>query len=78
MAVLIHFKVSAHQEVYMPQYFFAGEFSLPSDGSSTNTSAANTPDSGDALDESTDSGVASMGSGSGIVYISFCFCILIL
>ncbi|KAF4525094.1 hypothetical protein B566_EDAN014290, partial [Ephemera danica] len=30
-----------------------------SDGSSTNTSAANTPDSGDALDESTDSGVAS-------------------
>ncbi|KDR15295.1 F-actin-uncapping protein LRRC16A isoform X2 [Zootermopsis nevadensis] len=43
----------------------SGEFSLPSDGSSTNTSAANTPDSGDALDESTDSGVASMGSGSG-------------
>ncbi|XP_046397648.1 F-actin-uncapping protein LRRC16A isoform X2 [Ischnura elegans] len=38
----------------------SGEFSLPSDGSSTNTSAANTPDSsGDALDESTDSGVAS-------------------
>lgn len=43
----------------------SGEFSLQSDGSSTNTSAANTPDSGDALDESTDSGVASMGSGSG-------------
>lgn len=41
----------------------SGEFSLLSDGSSTNTSAANTPDSGDALDESTDSGVASMGSG---------------
>ncbi|GLH15724.1 Leucine-rich repeat-containing protein 16A [Gryllus bimaculatus] len=40
----------------------SGEFSLLSDGSSTNTSAANTPDSGDALDESTDSGVASMGS----------------
>ncbi|KAG8222462.1 hypothetical protein J437_LFUL002197 [Ladona fulva] len=38
----------------------SGECSLPSDGSSTNTSAANTPDSsGDALDESTDSGVAS-------------------
>ncbi|KAK7868710.1 hypothetical protein R5R35_008235 [Gryllus longicercus] len=34
----------------------SGEFSLLSDGSSTNTSAANTPDSGDALDESTDSG----------------------
>lgn len=46
--------------------FLAGEFSLQSDGSSTNTSAANTPDSGDALDESTDSGVASMGSGSGM------------
>ncbi|XP_071451973.1 F-actin-uncapping protein LRRC16A isoform X2 [Hetaerina americana] len=49
----------------------SGEFSLPSDGSSTNTSAANTPDSsGDALDESTDSGVASshelsLGSGAG-------------
>ncbi|XP_063216006.1 F-actin-uncapping protein LRRC16A isoform X3 [Bacillus rossius redtenbacheri] len=43
----------------------SGEFSLPSDGSSSNTSAANTPDSGDALDESTDSGVASMGSASG-------------
>nr|CAD7412643.1 unnamed protein product [Timema cristinae] len=42
----------------------SGEFSLPSDGSSSNTSAANTPDSGDALDESTDSGVASMGSNS--------------
>ncbi|PSN31727.1 hypothetical protein C0J52_19831 [Blattella germanica] len=42
----------------------SGEFSLPSDGSSTNTSAANTPDSGDALDESTDSGVASMGSAN--------------
>jgi hypothetical protein len=54
--------------------FLAGEFSLPSDGSSTNTSAANTPDSGDALDESTDSGVASMGSGSGTVYISFISC----
>lgn len=48
--------------------FLAGEFSLQSDGSSTNTSAANTPDSGDALDESTDSGVASMGSGSGMAY----------
>jgi hypothetical protein len=46
--------------------FLAGEFSLQSDGSSTNTSAANTPDSGDALDESTDSGVASMGSASGM------------
>ncbi|XP_049862710.1 F-actin-uncapping protein LRRC16A isoform X2 [Schistocerca gregaria] len=45
----------------------SGEFSLLSDGSSTNTSAANTPDldSGDTLDESTDSGVASLGSGGG-------------
>ncbi|XP_076383472.1 capping protein regulator and myosin 1 linker 1 leucine rich repeat protein isoform X10 [Megalopta genalis] len=35
----------------------SGEFNLLSDGSSPNTSAGNTPDSGDALDESTDSGV---------------------
>ncbi|XP_076383470.1 capping protein regulator and myosin 1 linker 1 leucine rich repeat protein isoform X8 [Megalopta genalis] len=34
----------------------SGEFNLLSDGSSPNTSAGNTPDSGDALDESTDSG----------------------
>ncbi|XP_066998308.2 F-actin-uncapping protein LRRC16A isoform X2 [Anabrus simplex] len=39
----------------------SGDFTLLSDGSSTNTSAANTPDSGDALDESTDSGVARPG-----------------
>lgn len=39
--------------------FFVGEFSATSDGSSPNTSAANTPDSGDALDESTDSGLSS-------------------
>lgn len=41
---------------------FAGEFSLLSDGSSPNTSAGNTPDSGDALDESTDSGVSGPAS----------------
>ncbi|XP_026273496.1 F-actin-uncapping protein LRRC16A isoform X3 [Frankliniella occidentalis] len=40
----------------------SGEFSAPSDGSSPNTSAANTPDSGDALDESTDSGLSSAGT----------------
>lgn len=33
-----------------------------SDGSSPNTSAGNTPDSGDALDESTDSGVSGPAS----------------
>ncbi|KAK3909554.1 F-actin-uncapping protein LRRC16A [Frankliniella fusca] len=42
----------------------SGEFSAPSDGSSPNTSAANTPDSGDALDESTDSGLSSGTSGA--------------
>jgi hypothetical protein len=37
---------------------FAGELSLVSDGgSSSTTSDANTPDSVDALDESTDSGL---------------------
>lgn len=41
---------------------FTGEFSLLSDGSSPNTSAGNTPDSGDALDESTDSGVSGPAS----------------
>ncbi|CAL1687371.1 unnamed protein product [Lasius platythorax] len=40
----------------------SGEFSLLSDGSSPNTSAGNTPDSGDALDESTDSGVSGPAS----------------
>lgn len=40
-----------------------GEFNqLLSDGSSPNTSAGNTPDSGDALDESTDSGVCGPAS----------------
>ena len=39
-----------------------GEFNLLSDGSSPNTSAGNTPDSGDALDESTDSGVSGPAS----------------
>ncbi|KAJ1529208.1 hypothetical protein ONE63_006012 [Megalurothrips usitatus] len=43
----------------------SGEFSATSDGSSPNTSAANTPDSGDALDESTDSGLGSAGT-SGV------------
>ncbi|XP_034249800.1 F-actin-uncapping protein LRRC16A isoform X3 [Thrips palmi] len=42
----------------------SGEFSATSDGSSPNTSAANTPDSGDALDESTDSGLSSGTSGA--------------
>ena len=41
---------------------FIGEFNLLSDGSSPNTSAGNTPDSGDALDESTDSGVSGPAS----------------
>ncbi|XP_012165742.1 F-actin-uncapping protein LRRC16A isoform X4 [Bombus terrestris] len=40
----------------------SGEFNLLSDGSSPNTSAGNTPDSGDALDESTDSGVSGPAS----------------
>ncbi|XP_023318297.1 F-actin-uncapping protein LRRC16A isoform X2 [Trichogramma pretiosum] len=41
----------------------SGEFNqLLSDGSSPNTSAGNTPDSGDALDESTDSGVCGPAS----------------
>lgn len=43
-------------------FLLAGEFSLLSDGSSPNTSAGNTPDSGDALDESTDSGVSGPAS----------------
>ncbi|XP_058810147.1 F-actin-uncapping protein LRRC16A-like isoform X3 [Phymastichus coffea] len=43
--------------------FLTGEFNqLLSDGSSPNTSAGNTPDSGDALDESTDSGVCGPAS----------------
>ncbi|XP_011494349.1 PREDICTED: leucine-rich repeat-containing protein 16A [Ceratosolen solmsi marchali] len=41
----------------------SGEFNqLLSDGSSPNTSAGNTPDSGDALDESTDSGICGPAS----------------
>ncbi|CAK9833363.1 F-actin-uncapping protein LRRC16A [Anthophora retusa] len=40
----------------------SGEFNLLSDSSSPNTSAGNTPDSGDALDESTDSGVSGPAS----------------
>ncbi|XP_014216168.1 F-actin-uncapping protein LRRC16A isoform X2 [Copidosoma floridanum] len=41
----------------------SGDFNqLLSDGSSPNTSAGNTPDSGDALDESTDSGVCGPAS----------------
>lgn len=46
----------------MTLFNFTGEFSLLSDGSSPNTSAGNTPDSGDALDESTDSGVSGPAS----------------
>lgn len=46
-------------DFFPPPLFFEGEFSATSDGSSPNTSAANTPDSVDALDESTDSGLSS-------------------
>ncbi|XP_046752565.1 F-actin-uncapping protein LRRC16A isoform X6 [Diprion similis] len=40
----------------------SGEFNLLSDGSSPNTSAGNTPDSGDALDESIDSSLSGPAS----------------
>ena len=47
----------------MPFFVCTGDFcGLLSDGTSPNTSTANTPDSGDALDDAADT--TSVGSGS--------------
>lgn len=51
-------------------HFNTGEFcGLLSDGTSPNTSTANTPDSGDALDDAADT--TSVGSGNKLIGLFF-------